>query len=105
MAFDDNFVVIDSEGIHCVSLDYCGCQQSLSPVIQLLRARLFPSTTINPKTAATFRVLGAFQMLSFTTKSSVYEFYKALERQTDNTGTNPPPVSLFIIIKSANTES
>jgi len=95
--FNDDFTVIDSDGIHQVSLDYCGCQQASARRIQLLRARLFPSTVIDPKTAATFRVLETFQMLSFTSKVSAYEYYRSLARRTDNTGTTPPPVSLLDI--------
>jgi len=74
-AFNDDFVVIDIDGIHEVAIDYCGCQQSLPKTVQLLRARLFPSTVFDPKTAATFHVLETFQMLSFTSKVSAFEFY------------------------------
>ena len=74
-------------------MDYCGCQQSLPPVTQLLRSQLFPSTTIQPKSAATFRTLETFQLLNFTSKISAYEYYKSIERRTDNTGTQSPPVS------------
>ena len=95
-AFNDDFVVIHINGIHEVAVDYCGCQQLLPKTIQLLRARLFPSTVIDPKTAATFHVLEAFQMLSFTSKVSAYEFYQALARRTDNTGTSPPPVRILV---------
>jgi hypothetical protein len=77
-AFNNDFVVIDIDGIHEVAVDYCGCQQSLPKTGQLLRARLFPSTVIDPKMAATFHVLNMFQMLSFTSKISAYEFYQAL---------------------------
>lgn len=93
-AFNDDFTIIDSDGLHQVSLDYCGCQRADPKRVQLLRARLFPSTIVDPKTAATFRVLETFQMLSFTSKVSAYEYYRSLARRTDNTGTNPPPVSL-----------
>lgn len=90
--FDDDFTVIDSDGIHQISLSFCGCQQAVSHTTQLLRSHLFPSTTIAPKSAATFRVLETFQLLSFTSKLSAFEFYKAIERRTDNTGCLPPPV-------------
>lgn len=92
-AFNDDFTIIDSDGIHQVGLDFCGCQQAASPVVQLLRRRLFPATTIDPKTAATFRVLETFQLLSFSSKISGYEFYRSVARRTDNTGILPVPVS------------
>ena len=95
-AFNDDFVVIHTNGIHEVAIDYCGCQQSIPKTVQLLRARLFPSTVIDPKTAATFQVLDTFQMLSFTSKVSAYEFYQALARRMDNTGTSTPPVRFHV---------
>ena len=91
-AFNNDFTVIDADGIHEIALDYCGCQYSLPKTTQLLRARLFPSTVTDPKTAATFRVLETFQMLSFTSKVSGFEYYRSLERRTDNTGIALPPV-------------
>ncbi|KAF6764603.1 hypothetical protein DFP72DRAFT_986468 [Ephemerocybe angulata] len=84
-AFNDEFTVIDSDGFHTIALDYCGCNQGLSPVRQLLRARLFPATTIDPRCATTFRALETYQMLSFTGKISAYEFLLAIFRRTDNT--------------------
>ncbi len=97
-AFNDDFTIINDNGIHQVSLMYCGCQQAHRHIIQLLRAQLFPSTTINPRTAATFRVLETFQMLGFTAKTTLLDFYKALEARTDNTGTALPPVHSSIFI-------
>ncbi|KAJ7153143.1 hypothetical protein C8R43DRAFT_849126, partial [Mycena crocata] len=47
-AANDDFVIIDSHGVHEVGLDYCGCGQGGLPTVQLLRARLFPATTTNP---------------------------------------------------------
>jgi hypothetical protein len=93
-AFNNDFTIIDSDGIHDVALDYCGCHHALPKTIQLLRARLFPSTIVDPKTAASFRVLETFQMLSFTSKVSGYEYYRSLERRTDNTGSVTIPVCL-----------
>jgi len=98
-AFDNSFTVIDSDGIHEISLDYCGCQQSLPLTTQLLRAQLFPATTSSPKTAATFQVLETFHLLTLVSKISCFEFYKSIKRRTDNTGTSQPPVcssNLFI---------
>ncbi|KAJ7130004.1 hypothetical protein C8R43DRAFT_896294, partial [Mycena crocata] len=83
-ASDDDFVIIHSNGVHEVGLDFCGCAQGGSPTVQLLRARLFPATTTNPKTAATFAVLRQFQLFSFESKCATYEFYQSLSRQTDN---------------------
>ncbi|OBZ74523.1 hypothetical protein A0H81_05787 [Grifola frondosa] len=68
-AFADDFVLLDSNGIHEIGLDF--------------------STSDQPKTAATFRLLETFHLLSVQTKISGFEFYSALARRTDNTGVEP----------------
>lgn len=51
---------------------------------------------VEPQIVATFCVLEVFQLLSFMSKVTGYEFYHTLARLTDNTGTATPMVqSLF----------
>ncbi|KAJ7828186.1 hypothetical protein B0H13DRAFT_2437970 [Mycena leptocephala] len=88
----DSFCIVDSNGIHEVALDFCICGTAPSPSIQLLRAGLYPATTLRPSSAATFCVLRKFHMLSFESKCSAYEFYNALARETNNTGNFQPRV-------------
>ncbi|KAJ7885134.1 hypothetical protein B0H14DRAFT_3082330 [Mycena olivaceomarginata] len=83
----DDFCIIDSNGVHEVALDFCSCSRAEDHDIQLLRARLYPATTTNPATAATFRVLRDFHLLSLEAKSSAHHFYNKLARQTNNNGT------------------
>ncbi|KAJ7788326.1 hypothetical protein B0H14DRAFT_2398477 [Mycena olivaceomarginata] len=85
-AANNDFVIVDIHGVHKVGLDFCGCGQGGHPTSQLLRAQLWPATTTNPKTAATFAVLCQHQLLSFESKCSALEFYQSLARQTDNLG-------------------
>ncbi|KAK6974482.1 hypothetical protein R3P38DRAFT_3335742 [Favolaschia claudopus] len=80
----DDFVIIDTSGIHTVGLDYCGCGQGGPRPVQLLRAQLWPSTTTNPRTAATFSVLRHFHLLGFESKCATLEFYQCLARESDN---------------------
>lgn len=96
-AFVKGFTVMDINGIHLINLDLCQCGMGNQlPAIQLLRARLFPATFTNPHTAATFEVLDLFEMLSYQSKITGFEFYHTLSRLTDNTGVKRPPVcSLF----------
>ncbi|KAG1836053.1 hypothetical protein DFJ58DRAFT_735266 [Suillus subalutaceus] len=94
-AYNDDFVVVDIHGIHEIDLDFCGCEHEVSHFKQLLRARWFPATVTNPRTAATFAVLEFFHLLSFKSKVSAYEFYHCLARWTDNTGITPIRVSLL----------
>ncbi|KIJ15234.1 hypothetical protein PAXINDRAFT_77683, partial [Paxillus involutus ATCC 200175] len=85
-AYTDTFVVIDILGIHVVSLDFCNCETSESLTQQLLRMSWFPATPTRPRTAATFRLLEQFHLVSLESKILVYEFYNALSRLVDNTG-------------------
>jgi hypothetical protein len=54
--------------------------------------RWFPSTIRDPKTAVTFECLERFHLLTFESKSSVFEVYNSLACSTDNTGVRPPKV-------------
>ncbi|KAJ7929448.1 hypothetical protein B0H13DRAFT_2228508 [Mycena leptocephala] len=82
----EGFCIVDTNGIHEVTLDFCTCGRAQAHDVQLLRARLFPATTTRPPSAATFRVLRKFHLMSFETKCSTYEFYNALARESNNTG-------------------
>jgi hypothetical protein len=90
---DDAFIVIDCNGIHEITLDFCGCETAQTRTKQLLRACLFPATTRDPCTAATFLVLEQFHLLALESKVSAYEFYHALRWRSDNTGLSEPKVS------------
>lgn len=96
-AFNNDFVLIDTNGLHELGLDFCGCETSETHVKQLLRHGWFPSTPTDPRTAATFRLLHYYQILSFESKASAYEFYHSLVRLTDNTGMmKRMPVRLYL---------
>ena len=88
----NGFVVIHTNGIHVVSLDFCACETAPSLIEQLLRSRLFPCRSKSPRSAATFQVLRNFQLISFESKITAFEFYNALSRLTSN-AVSPPPVS------------
>ncbi|OSC96667.1 hypothetical protein PYCCODRAFT_1448403 [Trametes coccinea BRFM310] len=85
--FADDFVILDVHGIHEVAVDFCSCENILPHSTQLLRARWYPATTIDPKTAATFDLLENFHLLSTQSMVSGYGFYISLALTTDNTGT------------------
>ncbi|VDC05902.1 unnamed protein product [Peniophora sp. CBMAI 1063] len=81
------FIVIDTNGIHEISAKFCGCTGTKVPIRdQLLAARMWPSTTENPHTAATFDVLDQFDAHSASGKQNAYDFYNALEALTDPAG-------------------
>ncbi|KAF8950380.1 hypothetical protein BDZ97DRAFT_1688116, partial [Flammula alnicola] len=89
-AFGGAFTLLDLNGIHTVNVLFCDCEKALPTFIQLLRFGWFPATVGFPRTAVTFRLLRFFQLLSFESKSTVFEFHKTLSRLTDNTGTKRP---------------
>ncbi|KAJ6536254.1 hypothetical protein B0H19DRAFT_1317890 [Mycena capillaripes] len=88
-AAGDDFVIVNSHTIDQVGLDYCDCGSAKPKPIQLLRARLYPATGTNPRSAATFKALRHFDHLSLESKCSAYEFYNSLSHETNNTGIEP----------------
>ena len=91
---NDDLIIIDTHGIHEVSIDFCGCGKSdQCHTVQLLCAKPFPATIKQPKTAAMTRVLELFELLGYESKALAFEFYHTLSQFTDNTGISPPKVS------------
>lgn len=92
----DDFCIVDSNGVHEVGLDFCTCSLAQNREIQLLRARLYPATTTNPATAATFRVLRHYHLVSLEGKVSAHHYYNALARMTNNNGVFQPRVRSLV---------
>ncbi|THU88514.1 hypothetical protein K435DRAFT_679647 [Dendrothele bispora CBS 962.96] len=92
------FIVVDTNGIHHVQLNYCGCKRSISTLTavqhqkweQLMRVRWFPGTHTRPKTAFAFQMLMQFHILTLLGKINGFDYYRGLERLTDNTGKKIP---------------
>ena len=103
-ASSDSFVVIDTSGVHEVGLDYCGCRADVNETTQLLRFRLYPATIHSPNTATTFQCLHHFQLLSFESKCSVYEYFQTLVRESDNTGLKNVKVCSSFVFASLSYE-
>lgn len=79
--------ILDSTGVHEVNLFFCGCPSANPHYIQLLRRSLYPATLGQGKikTVATFRYMEQLHLSTLTTKCSVYDFYRAISKMTDNT--------------------
>ncbi|KAI0039084.1 hypothetical protein FA95DRAFT_1657962 [Auriscalpium vulgare] len=88
-----DFVVIHTNGIHIINLDFCGCglSSTLHRRQQLLRFSWWPATAIDPNTAATFAALKKYHLLSLTGKLTGYDAWRTLELETDNTGSSSLP--------------
>jgi len=85
------FTFIHTNGIHLVDISFCACSQASDHgdhVQQLLRRRLFPATTRDPQTGATFALLESAHVLSVQSKLSLYDYYIAIETLTDATHTS-----------------
>ena len=67
-----------------------------------MRRGLYPSTPLLPRTAATFSLLRFLHLLSLTSKASVYDFYRALERMSDNTGLAVPKERYKALMRMLN---
>ncbi|OAX31404.1 hypothetical protein K503DRAFT_703761 [Rhizopogon vinicolor AM-OR11-026] len=89
-AFDDEFILLDTNGIHHIALNFYKCESAQAHAIQLLCVCWYPATTTDPHTAATFWLLDHFQMYTFESKGSAFKYYQALSRLSDNTGTKRP---------------
>ncbi|TFK18461.1 hypothetical protein FA15DRAFT_729809 [Coprinopsis marcescibilis] len=87
-----DLLVFDVSGYHTVSVRFCDCFSVMSPrYIQILRARLFPSTFKRIKTAYTFDLLDLFQELNLQAKTTMYDFYATIMNRKDplKIGTQP----------------
>lgn len=83
-------LVLHTNGIHDVAIEYCGCSRAIPSHIQLLRRRLYPASQINPKACATFELLGLLHKITLTTKAPMFDLYRTLEKLTNNTGVGVP---------------
>ena len=67
------FLVIHTNGIHEVAIQYCGCSHAITPHIQLLRRGFYPTSQQIIKTYMTFTLLDLLHKLSLTSKALTYD--------------------------------
>ncbi|KAF7321778.1 CxC2 domain-containing protein [Mycena kentingensis (nom. inval.)] len=78
-------------GIHQVSVAFCGCYHSKDvDYVQLLKGGYYPATLDSPRTCVTFACLDFYQTLSFHGKTTAYDFYSTLETLSNGVGIKPP---------------
>lgn len=75
--------VIHSNGFHKVLVSFCECNPKVPRRQQLLERGWWPATPLDPQTVATFEVLRQFQYQNLQGNLTAYDFYHALEMQTD----------------------
>jgi hypothetical protein len=91
VASHERFQVLHTNGLHDVAVNFCGCERALPHHVQLLRRGLYPASQVSVKTCATFSLLHHLHLLALSSKGSTYNFYRALEKATNNVGMYVPP--------------
>ncbi|KAK7017988.1 hypothetical protein VNI00_018477, partial [Paramarasmius palmivorus] len=84
-----NFTVLHTNGLHRIRVQYCGCGEAgelLQMRQQLLSHQWYPATTKVPQTCFTFRLLEHYHMMTLVGKITSYDYYRGLEKLTDNSG-------------------
>ncbi|KAJ7030293.1 hypothetical protein C8F04DRAFT_961776 [Mycena alexandri] len=84
-----DFIIIDTLGVRTVKLYFCGCDLTLTHRQQLMRACLWPATSLDPQTCATFNVIRLFELQNCLGKISAYDFMRSLELLSNNDGLRP----------------
>ena len=87
-----DFVVIDVNGIHLIEINFCGCEGAPTHREQLLEVGWWPSTVVEPQSAATMEVLRLFHILNLQGQIAPTDFYRGLEQMTCGDGLRTVPV-------------
>ncbi|KAJ7614714.1 hypothetical protein DFH06DRAFT_1013840 [Mycena polygramma] len=86
-----DFVIVDTLGIRTVKLNFCGCDLNVTHRQQLMRACLWPATSLDPQTCATFNAIRLFEVQNLLGKISAYDFVRSLELLSNSDGLKPTP--------------
>jgi len=93
IAGPSEFLALDTNGMHNVDVQFCGCVFAPKRAVQLLRIGWYPTSTKWPKYVAIFSLLKTFDIIQMQSKISAYDTYASLEHLTDNTSTEELSVS------------
>src|SRR5258705_2769762 len=89
-----NLIIVSSTGIFKRSIRWCRCATTSDQYVELLlRAKLFPASFKNPKTAFTFEVLDHFQIDALECKTAAMNFMRKIGRITNEAFPSEVPVS------------
>jgi len=87
-------IIVSSTGIFKRWIRWCHCAKSSDQYVQLLlRAKLFPASFKNPKTAFTFEVLDHFRLDALECNTAAMNFMSKIRRITDEAFPSRVPVS------------
>jgi hypothetical protein len=81
-----SFVVVDTTGVHHVSIDYCDCSERgfRHKWNQLFRVGWIPATSNRPQTVFTIKLLKTYHELTLQGKTTLYDYYHTIMRMTNN---------------------
>ncbi|KAK7025437.1 hypothetical protein VNI00_015965 [Paramarasmius palmivorus] len=86
-----DFVIIHSNGIHLINVYFCGCPDAPDHVTQLMEVGWWPTSSIDPQSAATNQVLRLFHIMNLRGHIPPTDFYSSLELSVDGTGLQKLP--------------
>ena len=87
-------IIVASTGVFKRWIRWCHCAKSSDQYVQLLlRAKLFPASFKNPKTAFTFDVLDHFRLDALECNTAAMNFMSKIRRMTDEAFPSRVPVS------------
>jgi hypothetical protein len=93
-------IVVDVTGVHRIRVRYCDCGQ-IERYIQLLRAKMYPSSEKRPSSAWTFNLLDTYLKISLQGKVSLYDFYNAILHRSHNAATSDQLVRQVLTLRSS----
>jgi len=95
--FRSQLIIVSSTGIFKRSIRWCHCIKSSDQYVELLlRAKLFPASFKNPKTAFTFEVLDHFRIDALECKTSAMNFMSKIGQITNEAFPSQVPVCIML---------
>jgi len=85
-------IVVDTSGVHFVTIHYCQCPDADTPYLQLIMAGLYPATIQRPRTVFTFQVLDDFIRDNLECGTSGMNYFSKLRRITSAVFPHAVPV-------------
>jgi hypothetical protein len=89
-------IVVDSGGLRSIRVHFCACQPN-DRWVQLLRAKLYPSSTQKPRSCWTFDFLDSYIKVSLQGKLALYDYYLAVLHKSHNTATSDKLVTTLLL--------
>lgn len=81
-----------------LDIDFCNCDGALPTFEQLLEVGWWPSTPLEPQSAASMAVLRLFHISNLQGQISPTDFYRGLEQMTCGDGLSYVPVSMVVFL-------